>query len=277
MKIIKQTVTELMFQTRGVFDFWLPSCLLIAFGLISLSLNYNVASLRCDRLKAKEGTCQLTRSDWLGSKTQEIQLSALQGAKVENIGYTSRVLLLTDVGVVPFTGKCTYWGKQEAMAYDINYYVKNTKQKLLNFTQDDRWLGSLGALFFASGIGIIVFASSETYSLDRSVNSLTVKHRRWWGSKVIKHSLSNISGVEIQQTKDRDNDTWYEVRLLVSQGDKLSLPSTMNRYQSAKIAKVINNYLSQRASEVKLFKLRDARYLDEVFSDSQLTHPNSLN
>lgn len=277
MKIIKQTVTELIVQTRGVFDFWLPSCSLIAFGLISLSLNYNVASLRCDRLKAKEGTCQLTRSGLLGSKTKEIQLAAMQGAKVESIGYTSRVLLLTDVGVVPFTGKCTYWGKQEAIASNINYYLKNSQQKLLNFTQDDRWLGSLGALLLAGGIGIIVFASSESYSFDRSLNSLTVKQRRLWGSKAIKHSLSNISGVEIQKTKDWDNDTWYEVRLLVSQESRLSLINTMNPYQSAKIAKAINNYLSQTTSEVNLFKARDDRYLDEVWSDSQLTHPNSLN
>lgn len=273
MKIIKQTVTELMVQTRGVFDFWLPSCLLITFGLIWMALNYEGATLKCDRLKAKQSVCQLMRWGLLGSKTKQIQLAPLRGAKVEKLGYSNRLILMTDGGEIPFTSKCTNGGKKNAMASDINYYVKNQQQKLLNLSQDDRWLGGIGGIFVLTGIGVILLASSETYSFARNLDSLIVKEQRLFVPKVTKLSLSNISGVEVGYTKDRDNDTWYEVRLLVLEGDNLYLPNTMSWYESVTIAKAINNYLSQRAIAPNLYEVCDARDLDAVLSDSQLTQP----
>ena len=72
---------------------------------------------------------------------------------------------------------------------------------------------------------------------------MTVKQRGLLVRKVIQHSLCEIYGVEVDRTKDRDRDVWYEVRLLVSGGSRISLPHTMNSYEQAQIAKAINNYL----------------------------------
>jgi hypothetical protein len=43
----------------------------------------HAATLNCQRLQAKQGSYQLVAIDLLGSNTQEIQLAALRGAKVE--------------------------------------------------------------------------------------------------------------------------------------------------------------------------------------------------
>ena len=187
------------------------------------------------------------RSNLLGSNTQEIQLAALRGAKVEKCGYKSRVVLLTSVGNVPFTANSTNWGHEDAVASDINFCVKNGKDRLLRLSQDDRWFGWTGGILLLAAVGAIALSNNETYSFDGTLNTLTVKQRGWWVCKVIQHSLCEIYGVEVDRTKDRDNDTWYEIRLLVCEGYCISLPNTMNPYEQVEIAKAINNYLHARS------------------------------
>jgi hypothetical protein len=250
MKIIKQTATELIIQTRNIFDFWLPSCLLMAFGLLRLAFDYHTATLSCQRSQEKPGNCQLVRSHLLGSNIQEIQLAALQGAKVERYGYKTRVVLLTNVGNVPFTANSTNWGNKDAVASDINYFVKNAKNPWLRLSQDDRWLGWTGGIFLLAGVGAMVLGKNETYSFDGTLNTLTVKQRGLLARQVIQYSMFDIYGVEVDRTKDRDRDVWYQVRLLVGGGDPISLPHTMSPYQQEKIAKAINNYLHARSQSV---------------------------
>ncbi|MEG4027619.1 MULTISPECIES: hypothetical protein [unclassified Microcoleus] len=249
MKKIKETASELIIQTQSIFDFWFPSCLFMTLGLISLTFDYHAASLSCQRLQAKQGKCQIVRSNLLGSNIKEIELDSLRGAKVERCGYKTRVVLLTSVGNVPFTANSTNWGTQNAVASDINFFVKNAKNRLLRLSQDDRWLGWTGGIFLLAGIAVIVLRNNEIYSFDGTLNTLTVKQRGLLARKVTEYSLCEIYGVEVDRTKDRDNDTWYEIRLLVCGGSRISLPRTMNPYQQAKIAKAINNYLHQQNNQ----------------------------
>ncbi|MEG4086112.1 hypothetical protein [Microcoleus sp. POL10_C6] len=249
MKKIKETASELIIQTQSIFDFWFPSCLFMTLGLISLTFDYHAASLSCQRLQSKQGKCQIVRSNLLGSNIKEIELDSLRGAKVERCGYKTRVVLLTSVGNVPFTANSTNWGTQNAVASDINFFVKNAKNRLLRLSQDDRWLGWTGGIFLLAGIGVIVLRNNEIYSFDGTLNTLTVKQRGLLARKVTEYSLCEIYGVEVDRTKDRDNDTWYEIRLLVCGGSRISLPRTMNPYQQAKIAKAINNYLHQQNNQ----------------------------
>jgi len=245
MKIIEQTATELRIQTRGVFDFWLPSCLLMVFGLKGVAFDYHLGSLSCHRVQKTQGNCQLVRSSLLGSKIQEIQLASLQKAKVVRAGYTTKVLLLTDTGYVPFAGNYT-WGDTDAIVSDINSFVKNSDRRLLELKQHDSLFQWIGGIFLTAGIAVIAFGKKEIYSFDRTLETLTAKQQGLLGTKLIQHSLCEIYGVEVERTKDRDNDIWYEVRLLVCGGSRISLPNTMNPYEPEKIAKAINNYLHQQ-------------------------------
>lgn len=243
MKIIKHTASELIIQTQNIFNFWLYSCLFMTCGLISLAFHYHTATLICQRSQQKQGSCQIVRSHLLGSNIQEIQLASLRGAKVQSCGYKSRVILLTTVGDIPFTPNSTHWGNKEAAASDINFFVKNAKGRLLRLSQDDRWLGWTGGLLLLAGVAALVLGNNETYTFDGTLNTLTVKQRGLLVRKVIQHSLYEIYGVEVDRTTDRERDVWYEVRLLVSGGSRISLTHTMSPYEQVKIAKAINNYL----------------------------------
>ncbi|MEP6488330.1 hypothetical protein NDI43_05970 [Microcoleus vaginatus GB2-A3] len=246
MKIIKQTASELIIQTQSIFDFWLASCLFIALGLFGLAFDYPKATLSCQRLQAKQGSCQIVRSNLLGSKIQEIELASLRGAKVQRCGYKTRVVLLTSVGNVPFTANSTNWGTQDAVASDINFFVNNAKKRLLRLSQDERWLRWTGGIFLLAAAAVIVLRNNEIYSFDGNLNTLTVKQQGLFARKVIEYSLCEIYGVEVDRTKDLDKDIWYEVRLLVCGGSRISLPRTMSLYEQEKIAKAINNYLHQQ-------------------------------
>jgi len=247
MKIIKHTASELIIQTQNIFNFWFYSCLFITCGLISLAFHYHTATLICQRLQEKKGSCQIVRANLLGSNIQEIELDSLRGAKVQRCGYKSKVVLLTSVGDVPFTANSTNWGNKDAVASEINFFVKNAKRRLLRLSQDDRWLGWTGGILLLAGVAVLVLGNNETYSFDGTLNTLTVKQRGLLVRKVIQHSLCEIYGVEVDRTKDRDRDVWYEVRLLVSGGSRISLPHTMSSYEQGKIAKAINNYLHARS------------------------------
>jgi len=156
------------------------------------------------------------------------------------------VVLLTDAGYVHFAGNYTHWGDKDAIVSEINSFVKNADSKLLELKQHDSLFLGIGGIFVTAGIAVIAFGKKQIYSFDRTLDTLTVKQQGLLGTKLIQHSLSEIYGLEVARTKDRDNDIWYEVRLLVCGGSRISLPKTMNRYEPEKIAKAINNYLHQQ-------------------------------
>lgn len=248
MKIIERTATELKIQTRGVFDFWLHSCLLIVIGLKWVAFDCHFATLTCRRIQATQGNCQLVRSGWLGAKVQKIQLAALQEAKVVKSGYTSRVVLVTDAGHIPFDRSYIHWGNKDSTAAQINSFVKNWEQKWLELKQHDSLFEWLGGLLVTAGIAVIALGKKEIYSFDRTLDVLIVKRQGLLGTQVIKHSLHEIYGVEVAYLRDRNDEISYQLNLLRKNGDRLSLPSTVNQYKQQQVAKAINNFLNARSS-----------------------------
>lgn len=246
MKITEQTATELKIQTRSVCDFLLHGCLLIVIGLKWAAFDCNFATVICHRMQAKQGDCQLVRSSWLGSNTQEIQLAALQAAKVVKLGCASKVVFVTDSGDVFLTHNYNHWQNQEFIAVEINAFVQNAERAKLELKQHDNLSEYLGCLCMALGIAVIAFGKNEIYSFDRTSDKLTVKQQSLWGTQVSQYPLHAIYGVEVERLKDKDNDIWYRINLLAKKGDRISLPSVINSYKQQEIAKAINNYLNAR-------------------------------
>ncbi|MEG4802020.1 hypothetical protein QUB63_18950 [Microcoleus sp. ARI1-B5] len=88
------------------------------------------------------------------SNTQEIFLDNLVGGEVTTGRKGStRVVLLTKSGEIPFTDYYTSWGDKNALANKINDFVANPDRKSLNVSQDDRWFGWIfGSLLVLAGV-----------------------------------------------------------------------------------------------------------------------------
>lgn len=136
----------------------------LAVGLFCIATMGQLTSLKCDRTASTpptQGTCQLTATQLLESKTTEISLADLRQATVATRSNKKRkrtyqVMLQTKYGgEIPLT---TYssagLGDYPAIAKQINDFLKNSQQATLLIQQDDRWFGYLLGGFF-TGIGLV--------------------------------------------------------------------------------------------------------------------------
>ncbi|MBL1175883.1 hypothetical protein [Pantanalinema sp. GBBB05] len=136
----------------------------LVLGVFSIATMGQLTSLKCDRPNfptlSTQGTCQLTATQLLESKTTVIPLSDLRQATVATRSNKQRkrtyqVMLQTKYGgEIPLT---TYsssgLGNYPAIAKQINDFLKNSQQATLLIQQDDRWFGYLvGGVFTLVGL-----------------------------------------------------------------------------------------------------------------------------
>ncbi len=174
-------------------------------------------------------------SGLLGSKSKEIPLNILQGAKVEenNDGdgsNTYRVVILTSSGEVPFTSNSSSGeSEKQAIASHIKNFIKNPAIASLTEKQDDRFSMYLfGGIFVTAGL-IPLLARVVTCVFDKTLDTLTVKRQGLLGTEFIEHRLSEIKDVRVEESTNSDGST-SRVNIVLVSG---SLPLTYN-YSSGK-------------------------------------------
>lgn len=77
---------------------------------------------------------------------------------------------------------------------------------------------------------------------------MTVKQWSPMVNKVTGHSISEISGVELEETKNSDGNITCEVKLLMLGGDRICLSAGSHRAGQQKIAELVRSYLNARSS-----------------------------
>jgi hypothetical protein len=138
-----------LFNPRNFFYIRAYAFAMIGIGLLlALSISKSV-SLNCDRTTDR---CQLQSSSLLQSEQRTFSIQALKGATIEAepvyyryshtiTGYTYRVLLLPDR--TPLTIDRSGDKGPHQIAQEIDTFVKNPQQRLLQVSQDERWMGIL--------------------------------------------------------------------------------------------------------------------------------------
>jgi hypothetical protein len=138
-------------------------------------------------------------------------------------------------------------------ANSFNKYIETSTGELV-IKQDNR-LSVLGAMLFLSLFlvtGFVVMSGMlrglicETYIFDKDASTLTIKKRGIWVNEFAERSLGEISEVELEESED-NGDKFYEVRLLMNGGDRLSLGRNSNQKKQQKIADLIRSYLDGRS------------------------------
>jgi hypothetical protein len=131
---------------------------------------------------------------------------------------------------------------QENSAFRMQLFVGGS------FLLSGIFFGSLVNLFALIGLLVIIFAQVETITFDKNLGSLTFKYQQPFiqKTKVIKHLLQDISGVEIQKSEDSESIK-YRVCLVLFSG-KRCVPLTSyfstGFADKQKIAEVIATFLN---------------------------------
>jgi hypothetical protein len=71
-------------------------------------------------------------------------------------------------------------------------------------------------LFAVVGLLLVIFVEIDTITFDKNLGHLTIKRHKplLAKTKVVKHLIQDISGVEIQQTESSDSSNTYRVCLV---------------------------------------------------------------
>jgi len=83
----------------------------------------------------------------------------------------------------------------------------------------------LGLLFTAIGILSLVFmAEVVTCTFDKTLGCMNLKRRGLFKTKVIEHPIEEISGVQLEESRDSESST-YRVSLVLVSGKRVPLTS----------------------------------------------------
>jgi hypothetical protein len=105
-------------------------------------------------------------------------------------------------------------------------------------------------LFAVVGLFLVIFVEIDTITFDKNLGHMTIKRHKplLAKTKVVKHLIQDISGVEIQQMTSSDSNT-YRVCLVLESGKRrvpLTSSFTSGLGNKHKKAEIIANFLEIR-------------------------------
>ncbi|MFH7024822.1 MAG: hypothetical protein ACHBN1_05335 [Heteroscytonema crispum UTEX LB 1556] len=218
--------------------------------------------LTCERSQANQGICQLASSSKrVKTRIKTIALEQLRQAKVVIVprgdGKTQyqQIVLLTKEGGIPLGFTRTEQPdmtakKLNAIALQINNFLKNTKQSYLTIQQGTSWINwAFGSAIALNLLWLLYCSEFITWELDRS-NGLRIQKRSWlFFSTDIQHPLQDIINVQLEE---KSNKVWktYRVKLFIAPNQTLPMDISYtnyccNRENTEKIGNAIAQFLNQ--------------------------------
>lgn len=176
-------------------------------------------------------------------------IEGVKGSRVDKITDTDleEVFLVTNQGDVPLLSQT---GDDVKL---FNKYIQTAVEELViekdygssfsgiligMLAMSPFLLAVLGGTYFAFRYEFIL----ENYIFDINASTLTIKKKGIWVNEVAERSIGEISKVELK-TIYNENANLYEVRLLMNEGDRLSLGKIANQKEQQKIADWIRSYI----------------------------------
>jgi hypothetical protein len=261
-------INPTMPQLIGIF-FWGLGLIFLLFPwvmtpIIQLNCSRNTQEIPFINLKqsVSSNLCELVEIDWFGSEKSKKVFSGLQGVKLETktdadsegkIYYRYQVLLLTDLGLIPFRSLNYSEYDSEEFQYvisSVKSFLANMNEKNLVFQEDNRQQGNIGvgiSLFFDTlALLIIISGLSTTCTLDKDAHMITLSRSRRLeilGKTVIQYSLDEILDVKLESI-DGDKGYLYRVVFVLSSENILPLTDVYSSGHQHKqqIIKVTKNF-----------------------------------
>ena len=258
MKIIKRTPNQLILQHRPL-GIWLMGSILTIVGLVIIILFTRASSLTCQRVSPSQGSCELTRSHFLMSKTIIVSINDLKGSEVvmtqtrQMDGFFIlksyyRVILIIPTKRIPLTvyGTTTP-DQQEAIATNINTFLKNKTKTSLFIERDQRWL-----IYLVGGIFIVVGLLAElskiiTVTFDKILGTLTIAREGFLRTEVFEFPMEDIIGIKLKSASLFNSEkagSHYQIALELKANKELPLTRKSTfKTKKEKIIKEITNFL----------------------------------
>ncbi|MBM0740583.1 hypothetical protein JOY44_02950 [Phormidium sp. CLA17] len=252
MNIIQHTSTQLTVENSNRQWLWgvLFSIPFVALGLGLTAFTSNVTTLRCQRTKSAQLSCQRIVTGLLGTEITLIPGQVMKAGVVTANGVG--VVLSTSKGQMELAKhRLMVREEQRDIANRINAFIRNSQQQNFKIQQDDRWAGLItGANFFIPGMAIIgVALAIPMYVLcnfDQSSGQLTVEKRyRLFNTKVMnQYKLIDAQHAEVKRLPISNRSPIYLVRLMLISTKSIALsPPTRDRQECETLANTINTFL----------------------------------
>lgn len=208
--------------------------------------------------------CTLTENDWFGSEKTRILISELHEAKLETQietnsqgqpEYWYQVLLLTDVGSIPFAHKMPNRFKLETMqsiALTINNFLVSSIEESLAVKNDDslaNYIIFIVALFWGLVACLLALAGLFIHcDFDKEANTIKISRCRWLGKltkTIFQSSLNEIIDVKVERIDTSIDKFYSRVILSLESGDNLLLTPDYTEYyiDGGYIVKLVKNFL----------------------------------
>lgn len=231
------------------FTFGLPTLSFLLF-IPSTIVDAGVERFSCKKVERTIATCELSKSSIMGlAKGKSTFFEGVKGTRAEKITDTDaeEVFLVTNKGDVPLPNPIGEDVKlfNKYIQTAVGEFVLEKDNRLLNFQIMLVLLAS--QLFNIVICFILCFVILETYIFDKNASTLIIKRRGIRVNEVAERSLHEISEVELETTRNSDGDEFYEVRLLMNGGDRLSLGNISNQKEQEEMADLIRSYIDRRS------------------------------
>ena len=252
MNIIEQTSTRLKLQ--GHDEQWLWGVLFgipfVTVGLGIAIVTGNVTTLKCQRIKPAQISCQQTTIGLLGTQTTLIpgQLTAAYVKTAHGTGVVLHTSNIHEVKLVNYG--VTVREKHSQIAAKINAFIHNPQQPGLKIQQDDRWEGFFnGVVFFLPGIGVILQSLTIPMQIlcdfDKISGQMTLEKRyQLFGTFTTQKELTSVQQAQVIHIPITTRIPWYLVQLELISAKPISLSApTRSRQQCQIIVNTINQFL----------------------------------
>lgn len=244
---VSRTARRLRLRSQA-WQTWWVSLVCFGAGAMGWLLLAQTSELRCDRSLTSQ--CQLTHRRPRQTTTHQFSIASLREATLDidfDDGDTLyRVLLVTDEETLPLSSLYTSnGGGQRRRVNQINQFLQTPTDPSLRLRQDTRWLGLvfLGAFGFG---GLLLLLSNRTIdcTFDKDTNQFSLRLWGLRGATTHQHPLSNLLGMRVEQSTDKDTDTSrLTVVLKTGEAIPLSIVYTGTFEAHASLARQVQEFL----------------------------------
>jgi hypothetical protein len=174
-----------------------------------------ITTFTCQRQSPNGGSCELRKFGLTGFR-QTIPLNTIHGSQViSNFSARStsyHLFILTEAGAIQFPSFSSGRGEKEAIASQINTFLRTPNQPFFKVSHDERLSGLLfGSLFFTFGSATLLFSTEFlTCSFDKSRGLMSLKQRNFLlKTRVIQQPIRKIQSANIEATHHSFIDRWF--------------------------------------------------------------------